>query len=234
MSNNQSESTDKKNNWVNWITYCLLVLAINSIYLWAQYDVFSPDGSDGWLMVTMVLSLPFFVAVVFFIVSFIAFFFRSRRAEARKYLIASLIYIICVTGFGVAGANYRMHAYRDLAIKGEVIIEAIRLYEKQHDGPPESLADLVPGYLSEIPATGIGTHPEYGYIVSAAENNTGPQNSEATAVRWAIYVTAPSMATEWRCCLYVSDLRYDNIQAGFNFGEIEEDWVLFEWVPDNI
>lgn len=232
MTNIPSRFWSHRGIIIYWLLYSVLTLALNSIFLLSQYWVFHPTGSSDLFAAAMLLEIPLFVGIIIFAVSLIALFFRSKRRHAQKYLIASTIYIVIAVAFITCGAQFRRNMFHTLASDGERIVKAIRLFEKAHGKPPETLEDLVPEYFTEIPMTGIGCCPRYGYIVSSAQSHT--ENKEALAgVRWAIYLSIPSFQTDWRCLLFVSDTRYDNIHDVTVFTRIK-DWAILSGVPKEI
>jgi hypothetical protein len=61
------------------------------------------------------------------------------------------------------GDRIRMRTFESLAERSAPLVAAIKAYEQEHGNPPVSLEELVPGFLSAIPQTGMGAYPNYEY-----------------------------------------------------------------------
>ena len=86
------------------------------------------------------------------------------RAVASAVLIASLLYAVTTPVALWAGAAVRMWGFERFVERSKPLVAAIRKYESAAGHPPQSLSDLVPDYLPEVPGTGVGSAPEYHYV----------------------------------------------------------------------
>jgi hypothetical protein len=88
-----------------------------------------------------------------------------------------------------------MLAFERLAQRSRPLIQAIKQYEATYGAPPETLTDLVPTYLPEVPRTGMAAYPHYRYrICNGLEQCDGN--------RWAVSVPAPFGVLNWDEFIY--------------------------------
>lgn len=98
----------------------------------------------------------------------------------RAGALTALLFGVCYMGtFAVAGlASPSVYGLVQVprivgraAQRGELVIAALGKYHKDHGEYPESLGELVPQYLKEIPQTGIGIAPEFLYTLPGDDND---------------------------------------------------------------
>jgi hypothetical protein len=70
------------------------------------------------------------------------------------------------------------------------LVAALRHYEADRGEPPLCLADLVPEYLSRVPATGMRAMPEFAY--ERYEPQTGGSAKADTGPTWRLAIHLPS------------------------------------------
>jgi hypothetical protein len=75
---------------------------------------------------------------------------------------AVLICLLALT-FGIKDCIQNW-GLRSLTIRSEPLIEAIQQYQNANKMPPQSLADLVPKYLSKTPTTDVAAYPKFDYV----------------------------------------------------------------------
>jgi hypothetical protein len=61
----------------------------------------------------------------------------------------------------------------DIISRAQPLVQAVHRYEKERGRPPARLGDLVPKYISAIPATGLPTYREFLYTVHEASGRWG-------------------------------------------------------------
>jgi len=87
------------------------------------------------------------------------------RMQYVRLLGVGLIVAALLVGNHWIQRNIRRNAFEQLANRSAPMVAAIARYEQDHGRPPNSLGDLVPGYLSSYPRTGMRAYPEYRYRV---------------------------------------------------------------------
>lgn len=123
----------------------------------------------------------------------------------------------------IAGTNYRRAKFREAANRGEPLITGIRKYAKEKGRQPASMNELVPAYVTAIPATGIIRSPQFSYV-SRVSNASGNSN------RSMLYLSIPDFFTEWRCLWWSSDGRWDPSPRMTEFFKIGE-WSVLSGLP---
>ena len=108
----------------------------------------------------------------------------SLVAWSWRPLILSLLFGFCacvglLPGMYV-GAGLRWWAFDLFSGRSMVVVEAIERYTDTTGKPPDSLSDLVPAYLPELPKTGMAAYPDYDY-----ETKSGPCTIKN---RWRLWV----------------------------------------------
>jgi hypothetical protein len=110
-----------------------------------------------------------------------------------------------------------MAAFHELSNRSEPLVQVIKTYESKYGTPPPSLESLVPEFLPQVPQTGIGAYPEYGYKV-------GRQAQEYAKNDWCLIVDTPSGGINWDIFIYFPDQNYPK----FGYGGVLErvgDWA---------
>jgi hypothetical protein len=66
--------------------------------------------------------------------------------------------------------HLRRYGAQRTAERAEVVIEALERYRFNEGEYPESLGQLVPAYLTEIPSTGMSLYPQFEYVPPLRES----------------------------------------------------------------
>lgn len=131
-------------------------------------------------LVAVLILLPAFAVLVF---GPIGFLFRKHRRQAAGYMVVAAVFIFSFFG----GFRWRMEVWRNnitwVAERGQPLVDAITAFNADHGRPPQSLVELVPGYIDRIPDTGIGMWPEFRYISGQPNGYSGND--------WVLLVTPP-------------------------------------------
>jgi len=53
--------------------------------------------------------------------------------------------------------------FTPVAERGQVLVDAVEAFHKDRNAYPESVKDLVPAYLKELPRTGLAGYPDFEY-----------------------------------------------------------------------
>jgi hypothetical protein len=197
---------------------CALLCAVSAMgyFPLVQWEAVSPTGTGGGL-----IGLPLFaVAQGFVLLGLLGFFpdiacssYRPRAAEC------GLFFLLLVGGWilGVRFAHEtRMAGMKSFTVRAEPLIEAVRQYERNHGAPPESLQSLVPTYLPEIPSTGMGAYPNYGYVTGAECRNRYRENP------WALTVATPIALVNGDQMLYFPRQNYPEDGYGGSLERVRE------------
>ena len=137
--------------------WCGLVIAA------MKWDVSSHGGPDPFLFQ---FPLVFVLLAVLFIVpiGIVRMVSQKTRLEGFLFTAAGMtVAVVCIASLRIAHAE-RMDSFRELGEKFVPLITAIGDYEKDHGEYPWALHELVPGYIQEIPETGMKNYPEYRYF----------------------------------------------------------------------
>lgn len=71
----------------------------------------------------------------------------------------------------------RMRLIRQATFRAEPLLHALERYREDHGVYPEALDELQPGYVAEVPGTGMIAHPDFVYIPPGeAEPEAGGYN----------------------------------------------------------
>jgi len=77
--------------------------------------------------------------------------------------IASIVYLVVPAGDTAQDWQQRRPLFEDAAERAEPLIESIKVYTATVGNPPQTLDELIPGYLNEIPATGLPACEKFEY-----------------------------------------------------------------------
>jgi hypothetical protein len=102
------------------------------------------------------------------------------------------------------------------------LVGAIGRYERDNGRPPDSLAVLVPKYLSQVPGTGMGAYPNYEY--ERTSENTDPRVKQAG---WELRVPCSSDPLNWDVFFYWPTRRYPTFIYGGSVKRIGE-WAYVD------
>jgi hypothetical protein len=192
----------------------ITALAWATVPLWLSplgwYLAFSPvrpASIAGMLLISAELVLVYVIlaALGVLLVGPVMLLFRPYRRTALICLGMAGLFLLSVVG----GLYLRLLIWRDrlerLVTRSEPLVGAIHAFAAQRGRPPESLGELVPDYLGTIPGTGIGTFPEYRYVVGEPERYDGNP--------WALIVTPPCHPLGFDLFLYFPRQNYP--EAGY-------------------
>jgi len=145
-------------------------------------------GLGSWLMLLLASASS---AILAGGAAILAFPFRRVRLGAAQVAVFSVILLLIVIIIIYASSGARDWAFARLAERSEPLIAAIKAYEATHGKPPESLDDLVPAQLTEVPGTGMPAYPNYQYKLFPADAATrlhwydlGSRNGQEFAGLW--------------------------------------------------
>lgn len=183
---------------------CFLLVTISSIgfFSFAQWISTTRIGTTFFLWCFIFYGIALLAAVLAVPVLSVVVFFKRTRPHSSFFLILAILYIpCCITGI-YFGREVRMVRMAEFVKRSQPLIESIKQYDLDHAVPPETLADLVPDYLPEVPHTGMMAYPKYEYF-------SGDKAKEWYAGNpWVISVDTPSGGFNWDVILYFPKQNY--------------------------
>ena len=153
--------------------------------------------------------LLFLFCMVTFLGALFALLFKSVRSTALRTLLISILAMVFLYCGMVSSNVIRTKQFEALAERSRPLIAAILRFEKEHGKPPAKLDELVPGYLKEVPHTGMGAYPDYEYKVSTRE--PGPDHLAAT---WELSVPCSIGILNWDVFYYLPTEKYPEHDYG--------------------
>jgi len=167
----------------------IVSVLINSLIFIVQWYALSPFGNSAYLQFVSTLIVLATMAMLF--IPILAFGLALPYKRKRTLLILACCAVYAGAGFLFAKLSmlYREYAFEKLAERSQPLVSAIERFEKERGYPPENLRGLVPAYLRAIPATGIGSYPDYTYEVNAGAD---PRFTH----RWILYVSIPKSGVD--------------------------------------
>ncbi len=139
-----------------------------------------------------------------------------RKLGVHTFGLGAVILLSTVLGLRW-GNDVRMAAFRQLGVRSQPIILAIREFEQQHKRPPKTLEELVPRYLPTTPKTGMAAYPEYEYV-------EGERARDYDENPWALFVPCSSGGMNWDIFLYLPKQNYPGNGYGGSLQRVG-DWA---------
>jgi hypothetical protein len=202
------------------VIFCLATPMI----LWplAAWEAASPRGNGAfeWAGI-MVGAFGFLLIFSAFIIGSICLAFPQSRSIGLTCIASSAALFFGMLAGGSLGQIVRMHALAQLADRSKPLIMAIKNYEQKFGHPPDSLDALVPEFISEIPATGIGSTPEYHYMRQTNDISFGKNP-------WSLEVFHAANPLAWDTFIYLPRQNYSELSHQYE-GQIRKigDWAYW-------
>ena len=179
-------------------------LAVNGLFVWANWLAVQPNGSDSELWSVLLLVFPLLACVLAVPALLLCLLAPKLRRAAIYGLIAAGLWLVT----GVASANLagavRMRGMHRLAARSMPLVRAIETYHKDKGHPPNKLEDLVPEYIREVPETGLAAYPLYRLV-------TGDQAAYYEGNPWVLVVDTPSGGINFDVMAYFPDQNYPEV-----------------------
>ena len=131
--------------------------------------------------------------------------FAKSRLTGVALLVGSLIYVISTPVAIYAGSLVRMQGFEQFAQRAEPLIDAIQRYDNDYDRPPETLKNLVPKYIAEIPPTGVGSAPHFGY-----RNLVNDKTFTDSRDRWMLQLDVGTGLGNWDVFIFLPTGEYQS------------------------
>jgi len=182
-----------------------------------EYLAIAPVGSQMFLWFELPFILSLFAALIAVVVLPLCLIVCRFRKPVLAWLIASLCFLPLAFGGLVVGKKVRSAAFDNLAERSAPLISAISRYIDDRGAPPQTLDELVPDYLSEIPKTGIMAYSEYRYEV-------GEDTERYEGNPWILRVFTPSGGINFDEFMYFPLQNYPDRGYGGSFERVG-DWA---------
>jgi hypothetical protein len=178
----------------------------------------APIGTWFLLNAQLIYILPAIVAVLALPVLPVAAVSRKYRASALRLLVLSAVLVASTFAGAIVGQHVRMRGMGAMADRSAALTSAIERYERDNGVAPAALEDLVPGYLAEVPSTGMMAYSRYRYLAGHAAEKQYQGNP------WVLRVYTPSGGINFDTMLYFPNQNYPKQGYGGTL-ELVGDWA---------
>lgn len=144
-------------------------LAFGLFIVFCDYYAVAPNGSNALLTLRLFVGFPMLGCVAAIPISVVYGISRRYRRQALLVVVCCSMFMCSVVVSVLIGRVVRRGAFAALAERSETLVEAVGAYSDERSGPPDSLEDLLPRFLSDVPQTGMAAYPEYNYFVQREE-----------------------------------------------------------------
>ncbi|MCC7292610.1 MAG: hypothetical protein IT449_11175 [Phycisphaerales bacterium] len=196
--------------------------------LFAEARAVAPDGSSDLLSVALLAWIPACVAFPAAFVACAAMCSGRARRWAAPLLAVCLTWVAAFLIVPRWGWSLRREGFARLAERSRPLIEAIEAFEEAEGRPPASLGELVPGYLPNVPTTGMKAYPRYVYRVAPEAKKpdpvSTPQEDPLKENRWSIWVPCSSGMLDFDAFTYWPLKNYPDTFGGASLERIG-DWA---------
>ncbi len=197
------------------------VLAILPLFYFplAQWIAMSPYGNRFFLEIAF--GFPLFMLACFVTIAVFCAKLLVQNKTPGVAALALLISFGMFLSFGIGvrlGQKVRMAKVAPFSTRSELLVNAIKQFEQEHQKPPKTLSELVPKFLPEIPSTGLGGYPNYSYHTGEEARDQYHDNA------WALSVFTPNVGINFDQILYFPMQNYP--ETGYS-GSLERigDWA---------
>ena len=199
---------------------CFVSLILNSLDIWANMYALSPEGNAKILNSMFIMLVPMLIALFLILIGLLGLLIKSIRHDMVWLIVFSFTYLLVgIVTLRISHSiihSIRNTAFHELAQRSQSLVEAIQSYEQTHGNPPDSLQQLVPEFLSEIPKTGMGGSPDYHYL-------SGKDATRLGGNPWAIFVKTPRGPLDCDSFIYLPLQNYP--ESGYkDYIEKIDDW----------
>lgn len=170
------------------------VLVNGTVFMkWASSSFSWGQPLRGWDDFAFLLAAVALMAAA--VGGFLSLFPRTRAA-GFFLAPASLIFVASFVVAAYAGSAVRMLGFERFTERAQPVVDAIDRYVRQNGQPPSSLAELFPDYLPSVPSTGVGSAPEFRYIVGEQAKR------EYHANPWVLQLDVSTGVMNWDIFIY--------------------------------
>ena len=139
--------------------------------------------SEQWGVVFVPILILTYLFSYFVVVVSVVYALR-RKSQRGTGVWYGLIAVSYIAGMHVTiriGESRYQREMDEFASRSDHLIVAIRNYTADLKEPPTELQDLVPDYVTEIPATGLRSYPTYEFV-------SGEQARQCGSNQWILHV----------------------------------------------
>jgi hypothetical protein len=170
---------------------------------WLPLQSFGYNFFEVSIIILPLLILPFMA------ISCFAFFSKKLRKVSIRILVFGVGVIISFLPAIFLSQKLRIYEFRKLAKRSQIVIDAIKSFEKKEGHPPSNLTELVPNYIESSPVTGMAAYPEYDYYSIGKD--------------WSIQISCGRGVLNWDEFIYRSNGDYSDYS---NTTKID-DWIYY-------
>ena len=125
---------------------------------------------------------------------------KTRKKWLLRFMCLTSISFFSVIGLMLIG-KVRMNEFEKLGINSTYIIRAVEEFRSENGFYPTKLDQLIPGFLPQLPKTGMGAYPNYKIIMNNSNNETYEND-------WILMVDCPSGILNWDVFIYFPNGNY--------------------------
>lgn len=134
-------------------------------------------------------------------VSLVGLFLARHRRNSLWLLPCSVLAVVCFS-FGLhLSQPIKRQALEQVMHRAEPLIAAIRKFEAEQGKLSSDLFALIPGHLATLPTPGIGTSPEFSYLLSGKRKDMGDNP-------WMLEVRPPVAGIGFDVFIYLPNQNY--------------------------
>lgn len=150
------------------VTYVMLVVfppaALGIAILVLEKMSLTPSGNIGHLHAASLLTvISALIPLVLLLLGFIALAYVKNRMVGMTMVMACVAFTLMASTITNLQQGLRNTAFEKLVARADTLVQAIHQFEHIRGNPPDKLSQLVPQYIREIPATGLGAYPAFKY-----------------------------------------------------------------------
>ncbi len=190
--------------WVVFVALLSLVAMLGAIPAAEKYRLAESSYGASSLMFLVQTAWIFLLlaALGYSSLAIVGLLFRKTRVLS-VFVLSYGVFI--VLGFFAAShfsMTIRMKTFERLGERSMPLVSAIHRFCTDSGRPPQTLSELVPAYLEQVPRTGIAAYPEFDYVSGEDALLYFDANP------WAIFVRCPFTLFNWDRFLYLPRKNY--------------------------
>ncbi len=142
-------------------------------------------------------------------------FFKGKVRSVSIFI--GVVFLMCFLVNNISHSlawKIRESSLERVSQRGEPIIQAIEAYRKHESKIPESLEDIVPEYIDEIPGTGIRAYPVFDYEIPKGIDQHYKEIFEKHHAIYELRVDCPIGALNYDCFIYWPSESYPDKMYG--------------------
>ncbi len=176
VSNQEPSKPSAPNEWSastrwRWFGLALLPALLMPLGEWLSWrDSFAHHLG---LLIGWFGTIPMAGPIIAVPVCLLGLCWQRHRRNAAWALLCWLLALGSVIAGLLLAWPIKYGALAGVMHRAEPLITAIRKFEAEQGKPPPDLAALVPDHLATLPTPGIGTAPQFSYLLAGARTGMG-------------------------------------------------------------